>query len=199
MAGEDQVVEQVVVEVPEVDLTGGAGGSVYVVQRAGSGSDCASWTDVARVTAPGAGEARDDLEGGGVGRGVAGGQVAVERDAAGARCGGGAGAPGGVEAARSGVGDRLMVGLNERAVEAANAAMRDEVDRYERLGRPPHGAKVVRAYFAALDPGAEARVTAALAVVDWDAIRRGEADPEEAAAHAVRAAIGLLPAAAGSS
>lgn len=52
--GKDSVesVAEAVVEVPEVDLTGGAGGSVYVVQRAGVGSDCATWTDVARVTAP---------------------------------------------------------------------------------------------------------------------------------------------------
>jgi hypothetical protein len=42
----------VVVEVPEVDLTGGKGGPVYVVQVAGSGEDCATWTDFARVTAP---------------------------------------------------------------------------------------------------------------------------------------------------
>lgn len=43
---------EVVVEVSVVDLTEGAGGSRYVVQVAGVGLDCASWTDVARVVAP---------------------------------------------------------------------------------------------------------------------------------------------------
>lgn len=43
---------EAVVAVRDVDLTDGAGGPVYVVQRAGSGKDCAVWTDVARVTAP---------------------------------------------------------------------------------------------------------------------------------------------------
>lgn len=46
------VVADVVVGVPEVDLADGAGGSVYVVQVAGVGSDCVTWTDVARVVAP---------------------------------------------------------------------------------------------------------------------------------------------------
>lgn len=43
---------EVVVDVPEVDLTDGKGGAVYVVQVAGVGAECASWTDIARVTAP---------------------------------------------------------------------------------------------------------------------------------------------------
>lgn len=60
MAVADAVAERAVVEVRDVDLTDGKGGSVYVVQRlepssplpldeAGAGR---CWTDVARVTAP---------------------------------------------------------------------------------------------------------------------------------------------------
>lgn len=52
MAGAEKDVAAVVAEVPEVDLTNGEGGPTYVVQVAGSGEDCATWTDFARVTAP---------------------------------------------------------------------------------------------------------------------------------------------------
>jgi hypothetical protein len=41
-----------VVAVPEVDLTDGKGGPVYVVQMAGPGESRVAWTDVARVVAP---------------------------------------------------------------------------------------------------------------------------------------------------
>lgn len=43
---------EVVVAVPEVDLTDGKGGSVYVVQAAGTGAERAVWADIARVVAP---------------------------------------------------------------------------------------------------------------------------------------------------
>lgn len=51
MADEESAVE-VVVEVPTVDLTEGAGGVEYVVQRAGTGEDVVVWTDIARVVVP---------------------------------------------------------------------------------------------------------------------------------------------------
>jgi hypothetical protein len=52
MAGAETGAAEVVVDVPEVDLTDGAGGPVYVVQVAGVGSECVMWTDVCRVVVP---------------------------------------------------------------------------------------------------------------------------------------------------
>lgn len=50
MAGAESAVG-VVVDVPVVDLTEGAGGVEYVVQRAGFGVDVVVWADIARVVA----------------------------------------------------------------------------------------------------------------------------------------------------
>jgi hypothetical protein len=51
MTGAEKDAAAVVVEVPEVDLTGGKGGPVYVVQLAGVGTGAVLWQDVAIVTA----------------------------------------------------------------------------------------------------------------------------------------------------
>lgn len=53
MAGTDGQ-DVVVVELPTVDLTEGAGGSVFVVQCAGVGvgAEVATWVDFCRVVAP---------------------------------------------------------------------------------------------------------------------------------------------------